>query len=201
MTVRKNHRPHQPKSGQRKTGMSPRLAVTLSLVGLMALGITDFNFASAATPTQDSQRSSRRIAPEANPPLDRTGRKRVGKASFYAKMFAGRTMADGTRMEPTGNNAPSRTLPLGTTAKVTNLETGKSAVVTIRDRGPYVVGRIVGLSPATAQEIGLEPRQGVTKVTVSPITVPLPDGQVKLGAAILEAKLEAGNNLEASNNR
>ena len=78
---------------------------------------------------------------------------------------------------------------------------GKSAVVTIRDRGPYVVGRILDLSPATAQEIGLEPRQGVTKVTVSPITVPLPDGQVKLGAAILEAKLEAGNNLEASNNR
>jgi rare lipoprotein A len=194
MTVRKNHEPHQGNSGQSQSGRSLRLAATLSLLGVVGVGIADFNTATAATPTEDSQRSSRRIAPEANPPLDRSGRKRVGKASFYAKMFAGRTMADGTRMEPTGNNAASRTLPLGTTAKVTNLETGKSAVVTIRDRGPYVVGRIVDLSPATAQEIGLERSQGVTKVAVAPITVPLPDGQLKLGAAILEAKLEVSNN-------
>jgi rare lipoprotein A len=199
MTLRKNHGPHQGKSGQPKSKGFTRIAATLSLLGAMGIGVADFNTASAATPTEDSQRSSRRIAPEVNPPLDRSGRKRVGKASFYAKMFAGRTMADGTRMEPTGNNAASRTLPLGTTAKVTNLETGKSAVVTIRDRGPYVVGRIVDLSPATAREIGLEPHQGVTKVAVAPITVPMPDGEVKLGAAIQEAKLEASNNVVSSN--
>jgi rare lipoprotein A len=74
-------------------------------------------------------------------------------------------------------------LPLGTTAKVTNLKTGKSAVVTIQDRGPYVEGRIVDLSPATAREIGITPREGVTKVEVAPITVPLADGSIKLGAA------------------
>ncbi len=82
--------------------------------------------------------------------LDVSGRKRVGTASFYAKRFAGRKMADGTPMHPHGDNAASKTLPLGTTATVTNLETGKSAVVTIRDRGPYVAGRIVDLSPATS---------------------------------------------------
>lgn len=102
-------------------------------------------------------------------------------------MFAGRKMADGTRMEPTANNAASRTLPLGTTARVTNLETGKTAVVTIRDRGPYVTGRIVDLSPATAREIGLDQRKGVTKVEVAPISVPMPDGRLKLGDGILQA--------------
>jgi hypothetical protein len=110
--------------------------------------------------------SPKRLSPDTKLPADRSGRKRIGKASFYAKMFAGRKMADGTRMQPTGNNAASLTLPLGTTAKVTNLETGKTAVVTIRDRGPYVAG--------------------VTQVAVAPITVPLPNGQVKLGDGIIE---------------
>jgi rare lipoprotein A len=96
-------------------------------------------------------------------------------------------MADGTPMRPTGNNAASRTLPLGTTAKVTNLETGKAAVVTIRDRGPYVAGRIVDLSPATARQIGLDAHTGITKVEVSPITVPMENGELKIGDGVLEA--------------
>jgi rare lipoprotein A len=119
-------------------------------------------------------------------PVDRTARKQMGKASFYAPMFAGRKMANGNRMDPHGNNAASKTLPLGTTAKVTNLETGKSAVVVIQDRGPYVPGRIVDLSPATAKKIGITPRQGVAMVVVAPIAVPQPDGAVKLGAAARE---------------
>jgi len=130
-----------------------------------------------------------RLAVIAKPQLDRSGKRRIGKASFYARMFAGRKMANGNKMDPQNNNAASRTLPLGTTAKVTNLKTGKSAVVTIQDRGPYVAGRIVDLSPATAQEIGITPREGVTKVEVAPITVPQPDGSVKLGAAAAEVKL------------
>jgi rare lipoprotein A len=57
-------------------------------------------------------------------------------------------------------------------------------VVTIRDRGPFVSGRIVDLSPATARQIGLDKRTGVTKVKVAPIAVPMPDGQVKLGDGV-----------------
>jgi rare lipoprotein A len=116
------------------------------------------------------------------PQLDRTGSKRIGIASFYAMRFAGRKMADGTPMRPQGNNAASKTLPLGTTALVTNLETGRAAVVTIRDRGPYVMGRIVDLSPSTAREIGLDRKEGIAKVEVAPIEVPLADGTVKLMA-------------------
>ena len=114
---------------------------------------------------------------------DLSGCKRAGIASFYADMFTGRKMADGTRMDPNADNAASRTLPLGTTAKVTNLETGQSAEVTIQDRGPYVKGRIIDLSPATARKIGLDRQDGVAKVVVTPIEVPLPDGGVKHGVA------------------
>lgn len=116
-------------------------------------------------------------------PADTTGHKRVGKASVYAKRFTGHEMADGAPMRPQGDNAASKTLPLGTTAKVTNMETGASAVVKIEDRGPYVKGRIVDLSPATAQKIGIEPQEGVAKVSVVPIAVPLPNGEVKSGEA------------------
>ena len=138
------------------------------------------------TPTRHSPD---RLPVIAKPQLDRSGKARIGKASFYARMFAGRKMANGNKMDPQDSNAASRTLPLGTTARVTNLKTGKSAVVRIEDRGPYVAGRIVDLSPATAREIGITPREGVTKVEVAPITVPLADGSIKLGAAANEVLL------------
>ena len=98
--------------------------------------------------------------------------KQVGKASYYAKKFAGRKMADGTPMRPESNNAASKTLPLGSEARVTNLETGQSATVVIRDRGPHVPGRVIDLSPSTAREIGITPKQGVARVEVMPTQLP-----------------------------
>ena len=86
-------------------------------------------------------------------------------------------------MNPRGNNAASRTLPLGTVAKVTNVTTGRSAVVKIEDRGPYIKGRIVDLSPTTARKIGITAKIGVAKVVVEPIAVPLPDGRIRLASA------------------
>jgi rare lipoprotein A len=86
-------------------------------------------------------------------------------------------------MDPNADNAASKTLPLGTTATVTNVETGQSATVTIQDRGPYVKGRIIDLSPATARTIGLSRHDGIATVVVAPIEVPLPDGGVKQGAS------------------
>jgi rare lipoprotein A len=124
----------------------------------------------------------------AKPQPDLSGRSRTGEASFYAKKFADRKMADGAKMNPHSDNAASRTLPLGTTARVTSLDTGQSADVTIEDRGPFVDGRIVDLSPATARKIGITPANGTAKVTVAPISVPLPDGGAKPGAAAADAK-------------
>jgi rare lipoprotein A len=129
-----------------------------------------------------AQSDDNRIDPATDKPsADLSGRARTGIASFYAKMFFGRKMADGTPMDPEGHNAASRTLPLGTQARVTHLKTGESAIVTIQDRGPYVKGRIIDLSPATARRIGITPSMGLAKVEVTPIYVPLPDGRVRWG--------------------
>jgi rare lipoprotein A len=117
-------------------------------------------------------------------PLDRSGRARVGKASFYARSFSGRRMADGTPMNPNDDNAASKTLPLGTLALVTNLETGRRATVTIQDRGPYVRGRILDVSPSTAKALGIDRKDGIAKVEVAPILVPQADGSLKPGAAL-----------------
>lgn len=114
--------------------------------------------------------------------LDFSARERVGVASFYASQFFWKKMADGAPMDPHSNNAASRTLPLGTLARVTDVATGRSAIVKIEDRGPYVGGRIVDLSPSTARAIGLTPRIGIARVVVKPLSVPLPGGGTKLAA-------------------
>jgi rare lipoprotein A len=97
-------------------------------------------------------------------------------------MFNGRKMADGNRFDPDGINAASKSLPLGTLARVTNLETNESAIVRIQDRGPYVDGRIIDLSPRIAQAIGIATK-GLAKVAVTPIAVPMPDGTLRIGDA------------------
>jgi rare lipoprotein A len=81
-------------------------------------------------------------------------------------------MANGERMDPRSDNAASKTLPLGTRARVTNLQTGRSALVTIEDRGPFVRGRVVDLSPATAEQIGLTHKEGLAPVEVVPVELP-----------------------------
>jgi rare lipoprotein A len=171
------------------------LAITLLIGGMAVTALGESSAradspsslaaSSAATGDASAGPNEETAAPPttAKPAVDRSGKKRVGKASFYADRFGGRKMADGKIFRLHDSNAASRTLPLGTTAKVTNLETGQSAVVTVQDRGPYVGGRIMDLSPGTAQAIGLSKRKGVTKVEVTPITVPLPNGGVKLGQA------------------
>jgi rare lipoprotein A len=127
--------------------------------------------------TPSGTQKAKREAPTPRP-QDRSMRPKVGKASIYADMFANRKMANGRPMDPNGNNAASKTLPLGTRALVTNLQTGKSAEVMIEDRGPYVEGRIVDLSPATAEKIGLEKKQGIATVEVRPMELPRPTGPV-----------------------
>jgi rare lipoprotein A len=144
------------------------LLAALGAVAVVSVGPACAQAASAAKPGAAVERET----PVANPPLDRSGRRRIGTASVYAPQFAGRKMADGTPMDPRDDNAASKTLPLGTEAKVTNLETGRSATVKIQDRGPYVKGRIVDLSRSTASRIGISPKEGVAKVEVEPVAVP-----------------------------
>jgi len=94
-----------------------------------------------------------------------------GQASVYSRAFGGRRTASGERFSTQSNIAASKTLPIGTTARVINLETGRAATVRILDRGPFVRGRILDLSPATASEIGID-RKGLARVSVEPLSGP-----------------------------
>ena len=98
--------------------------------------------------------------------------KQVGKASVYATSLQGRHMTDGERFNVHSNDAASRTLPIGTKARVTDLETGKTAEVTIKDRGPVPRSHIVDLTPHTAQQIGITHKEGVAPVAIVPTSVP-----------------------------
>ncbi len=89
----------------------------------------------------------------------------IGNASWYGPAQDGKETASGETFDQNKLTAAHRTLPLGTKAVVTNLETGKSVNVTINDRGPYVKGRKIDLSRAAAREIGMS-ANGVAKVKI-----------------------------------
>jgi len=84
-----------------------------------------------------------------------------GIASVYA-YSSGKT-ASGERASPGALTAAHRTLPFGTPVRVTNRRNGRSVVVRINDRGPFVKGRIIDLTPAAARVLGIS---GLGRVTV-----------------------------------
>ncbi len=84
-----------------------------------------------------------------------------GIASIYA--YSGSRTASGEHMSPGGLTAAHRTLPFGTMVRVTNQHSGRSVVVRINDRGPFVRGRIIDLSPAAAEALGFS---GLANVSV-----------------------------------
>lgn len=86
-----------------------------------------------------------------------------GFASWYGGKFHGERTASGEVFDTNLLTAAHRTLPFGTLVKVTNLATDKSVIVRINDRGPFVQDRIIDLSKAAADAIGLTPL-GVTRV-------------------------------------
>ena len=87
-------------------------------------------------------------------------------ASWYGPGFDGNRTSNGEIFNPDELTAASRTLPLGTYARVTNLGNGKSVIVRVNDRGPYVRGRGIDLSHAAAARVGLV-HEGVGRVRVA----------------------------------
>lgn len=79
----------------------------------------------------------------------------TGLASFYGRAHDGKVTASGERFDPRGFTAAHRTLALGSRVRVTNLGNGQAVTVTITDRGPFVRGRIIDVSLAAAQALGI----------------------------------------------
>jgi rare lipoprotein A len=85
-----------------------------------------------------------------------SGQKAVsGAASWYGGQFHGRTTANGERYNMNDLTAAHRSLPFGTKVRVTNVKNGKSVVVRINDRGPYVGKRVIDLSRGAAQKVSM----------------------------------------------
>lgn len=91
-----------------------------------------------------------------------------GKASFYAKKFTGRKTANGEIFHHDSMTCAHRHYDFGTLLKVTNPRNGKSVVVRVNDRGPFVKGRIIDLSWKAADELGII-KKGVETVRVEPL--------------------------------
>jgi rare lipoprotein A len=105
-----------------------------------------------------------------NPPSGKTVAKRhwfqIGKASWYGGKFNGRKTADGETYDMYAMTCAHRTLPLGSWVRVTNLKNRKSTILRVNDRGPVPLNRIVDLSYAAAQKLGMG---GLAKVRVEEV--------------------------------
>ncbi|MGB5446917.1 MAG: septal ring lytic transglycosylase RlpA family protein [Psychromonas sp.] len=98
-------------------------------------------------------------------PVAESAPQEVGNASFYHNKFQGKRTASGDIFRQNTSTAAHKKLPFGTKVKVTNLKNGKSVVVKINDRGPFVKGRVIDLSRSAFKAInGLS--AGVIKVRI-----------------------------------
>lgn len=88
-----------------------------------------------------------------------------GVASYYARMLQGRPTATGEPYNHAAMTAAHRTLPLGSLVEVTNTANGRAIVVRVNDRGPFVRGRLIDLSGASADALDFR-SAGVTQVRV-----------------------------------
>ena len=93
----------------------------------------------------------------------------TGKASWYGRDFHGGPTASGDNYDMYTFTAAHRTLPMGTVVRVTDQDNGKSVMVCVTDRGPFVRGRVIDLSFAAAQQINIENR-GVSRVELEVVS-------------------------------
>lgn len=98
-------------------------------------------------------------------PMSERGFVERGIASWYGKGFKGKLTANGERYNPKQFTAAHRTLPFGTKVLVKDLETGKTVLVRINDRGPAIKSRIIDLSYAAAAVLGIV-KQGTCSVEI-----------------------------------
>jgi rare lipoprotein A len=103
------------------------------------------------------------------------GFEQKGIASYYHDSLHGRKTASGAIYNKNIPSAAHKTLPLGSKVRVTDTKTGKSIVVKVNDRGPFVKGRIIDLSRSAARELGMI-KKGLARVEVEVLSVPRANG-------------------------
>lgn len=131
------------------------LPVTLIFCFTSILGCSSEEKGESNQLTQQKNRSA----------TDRSLRTEVGEASWYGPGFQGKETANGDTFDQTKMTAAHPSLPMGTKAKVTNLENDKEVVVRINDRGPYAKDRVIDVSRAAAKKLDMQ-EDGTAQVKI-----------------------------------
>ena len=118
------------------------------------------------------------------PTYVKVGQTMTGISSWYGPNFHGKYTSNGERYNMYARTAAHKTWPMDTMVKVTNLQNGKSTIVRINDRGPFVRGRIIDCSYKAGKELGLD-RMGIAKVRIEVVGFA---GKVESPQAIAAAK-------------
>ncbi len=118
----------------------------------------------------------------------------VGYASYYGSEFSGRPTANGEIFNGSGFSAAHKTLPLPTYVEVTALDTGKTILVRVNDRGPFANDRLIDLSEAAARQLGIV-EQGVAGVRVRKVNPPEQERAVLRAGSSVTERLETPESL------
>ena len=119
----------------------------------------------AMTARSEARPPSTVVFPQMVAPRPTDAITQIGVASWYGEAFDGNPTASGETYDMNGLTAASRTLPMGTKLKVTNLRNHRSLVLKVNDRGPYIPGRFLDVSKAAAEQLGFK-RAGLALVEV-----------------------------------
>lgn len=131
-------------------GAAAALVATLGLVGDATGRATG-----QEAPILGRAASQRVIGPSDHRPPAADRAIRGGEASYYHDSLARNPTASGTPYRPSALTAAHQTLPLGTKVRVTRVDTGRSVVVEVNDRGPFARDRVIDLSRAAATQLGI----------------------------------------------
>lgn len=134
-------------------------AVSVGFIGFGDTSAGENNGAAKITVSRDAEPSMTTVS------FNRMG---IMTASWYGPRFHGKSTANGEQYNQMALTAAHKSLPFGTILQVTNLRNGKTVIVRINDRGPYIEGRDLDLSKGTALTLGIISR-GVVKVKVEEV--------------------------------
>ena len=164
-----------------RTGL--RLPLVSAVLGLLGVGSFALGVALSKVPAvvaRTSQAPAPAPAAPAAPTPDRlsgsVGETQTGLAAYYSQRLQGRRTASGARFDNGAMTTAHQTLPFGTKVRVTNTKNGKSVVLRVNDRGPTQPKRILDVSQAAAQRLGIV-RAGLAEVKLEVVEAAKPRGR------------------------
>jgi rare lipoprotein A len=166
--------------------MTLRVPILLALLGALTacshkaarVAVPTAPSPAATLPSQSESAETAPVAPPAPiqvPPDAKPLFVETGIASWYGPPYHNRRGSNGEVYDMHAMTAAHRTLPLGSIVRVVNIATNASAVVRITDRGPFIGGRVIDLSKAAAEQIGML-QKGTAQVRLDVLTTPVPIG-------------------------